>query len=247
MPRPLALNAAKSIYGMVDEEDNLIFTRSIFSYAYPDLHNTQFNETAAPELRAHPDPLVLHHGSFLWCRDYLALSPSYCFVIDDGEGKAVGYTIATPSTPKFVSEYRSKLLPIVKSQYNIKPDSPTTQINNVSVGDESDLARQFRELIFNPEHMLHEDYPNLVGEHPAHLHIDILASHTGQGWGEKLINTLLAKLRAEGVKGIHLGMSAANRRAGKFYDRIDFVRFDEMEEEGEKGRQGDGLYRVKKI
>lgn len=168
-------------------------------------------------------------------------------MLDDGQGTAVGYTIATPSTPAFVSDYRSKFHPGVISQHGIKADSPTTQIDGTPVNDESELARDFRTLIFNPEHMLHEDYPNLVGDYPAHLHIDILSSHTGQGWGEKLIDMLLDKLKSEGVRGIHLGMVAENRRAGKFYDRIGFVRFDEMEDHGEKGRQGNSLYRVKKI
>lgn len=208
---------------------------------------SQFRETASEDLRTHPDPLVLHYGSFVWARDYLFLSPSYCFVIDDGSGTAVGYVIAAPDTRAWVSEFRSRFLPVVESQYGFTAESPATQINGTPVGEESDKAKDLRKLVFNPEAGLMEKFPNLVGEHPAHLHIDILASHTSQGWGEKLINTLLEKLRAEGVKGIHLGMYAGNTRAGKFYDRIGFARFEEMEDKGEKGRQGDGIFRVKKI
>lgn len=95
--------------------------------------------------------------------------------------------------------------------------------------------------------MLNENFANLIVEYPANLHIDILSSHTGQGWGEKLINTLLEKLRAEDVKGIHLGMDARNERAGKFYDRLGFIRYDGFEDKGEKGRQGNALCRVKKL
>lgn len=112
-------------------------------------------------------------------------------------------------------------------------------------GNESELALKFKKLVFDPEHMLHQDFPALVEQYPAHLHIDILSSHQGQGWGEKMINTLLQKLRANAIPGIYLGMVAENHRAHKFYDRIGFQRFSGINDRGEVGRQADSVYRVK--
>ncbi|KAK5087367.1 hypothetical protein LTR70_002144 [Exophiala xenobiotica] len=94
--------------------------------------------------------------------------------------------------------------------------------------------------------MLQSDFPSLVEHYPAHLHIDILASHQGQKWGYKMINMLLQKLQADQIPGVHLGMAAANHRAGRFYDRLGFERFSEMKEQGELGRKGNAIYRAKK-
>lgn len=203
-----------------------------------EIEQSQFRETAAPNLRAHSDPNVLHVGSFLWCRPYITLVPEWCHVLDDGSGKAVGYVICAPDTPEFVDRYRKEFFQVV-AEHGI---SASEKLNG-----ESELAGEFKKLVFNPEHMLQGDYPALVKEYPAHLHIDILSSHQSQGWGEKMINILLSKLRTEHIPGIHLGMVANNDRAHKFYDRIGFVRFDGMNDKGEVGRKQDGVYRVKRV
>lgn len=148
----------------------------------------------------------------------------------------MGYLICAPDTPKFVNRFRQEFFPVV-AQYGIQPEK---------LEDESDLALKFKKLVFDPEHMLHKDYPALVEQYPAHLHIDILSSHQSQGWGEKMINTLLQKLTTNGIPGIYLGMVAENHRAHKFYDRIGFERFAGMNDRGEMGRQSDSVYRVKK-
>ena len=40
-----------------------------------------------------------------------------------------------------------------------------------------------------------------AAEYPAHLHIDLLPELQGQGWGRRLIDTLVAALRERGVRG----------------------------------------------
>lgn len=137
-----------------------------------------------------------------------------------------------------MKRYREEFLAVAESHGVTDPETSDVA---------SDLATKFSKLVYNPEHMLHSDYPNLVKGYPAHLHIDILASHQSQGWGEKMINVLLEKLKDAGISGVHLGMVADNKRAGKFYDRIAFERFSEMSDNGELGRQGNSLYRVKKV
>jgi len=172
----------------------------------------------------------------LWCRPYIALTPDWCWVLDDGTGKVAGYIICAPDTPGFVKKYRNDFLAVAKNNGLEQPAEPDTA---------KDLATQFRKDVFNPEIMLQSEFPTLVQQYPAHLHIDILPSHQGQGWGEKMIATLLEKLQAKQVPGVHLGMAAANHRAGKFYDRLGFGRFGEMNEQGELGRKGGAVYRVK--
>lgn len=62
----------------------------------------------------------------------------------------------------------------------------------------------------------------LASEYPAHLHIDILSSHTGSGYGSEMINLALNSLREKGVKGIFLGVGSRNEKAIKFYRKHGF-------------------------
>lgn len=158
-------------------------------------------------------------------------------MLDDGSGKAVGYILCAPDTPAFARRYREEFLGVVM-QHGIEPPAESEPVR--------DLATQLRRDVFHPENMLQSDFPNLVAQYPAHLHIDILPSHQGQGWGRKMVTGLLQKLQADQIPGIHLGMAAANHRAGEFYDRLGFGRFTEMKEQGELGRKGTAIYRAKK-
>lgn len=158
-------------------------------------------------------------------------------MLDHGHGTPVGYILCAPDTPQFVKRFKEEFLAVAR-QHSMEqpPDSDTA----------TDLATQFRADLFRPEILMQSDFPSLVEQYPAHFHIDILPSHQGQEWGQKLIATLSRKLQAEGIPGVHLGMAAANHRAGKFYDRLGFNRFSEMNEQGELGRKGNAVYRAKK-
>ena len=58
---------------------------------------------------------------------------------------------------------------------------------------------------------------------PAHLHIDLLPHLQGQGWGRRLIDTLIDALRERGVAGLHLVASTDNPGALPFYTRLGFA------------------------
>lgn len=111
--------------------------------------------------------------------------------------------------------------------------------------DRHDLSVTVRYDVYNPEEMLHADYPNLVKQYPAHLHIDILSTYQKQGWGQRLIAALFQKLLSDGIVGIFLGMAWDNVGAGKFYQALGFEKFTDMNDKGEVGRQGDGIYWVR--
>ena len=57
---------------------------------------------------------------------------------------------------------------------------------------------------------------------PAHLHIDIIEPYQKGGWGKKLINALLEKLKSEGVPGIFLATYYKNKNACGFYEHLGF-------------------------
>ena len=61
-----------------------------------------------------------------------------------------------------------------------------------------------------------------MNDYPAHFHIDISPVMQGKRLGHELICTLLAKLKADGIKGVHLGVSGKNERAIAFYTKEGF-------------------------
>ena len=65
-------------------------------------------------------------------------------------------------------------------------------------------------------------YALVSDRYPAHLHIDIEEPYTGSGNGRRLMEALLARLRADGVRGVVFGVAASNTRAVGFYQHMGF-------------------------
>ncbi|ROQ72832.1 acetyltransferase (GNAT) family protein [Streptomyces sp. CEV 2-1] len=143
----------------------------------------------------------------IFAAPYAYLEPDLAFVIDDGTGRAVGYILGTADTPRFVTEFRKRWLPLVEDRYPRPDGEPTCP------GDEM-IA-----LLHNPERMI---LPELAA-HPAHLHIDLLPEWQRRGYGRELMRTFLAALLAKGVEGVHLSTLTANTPARAFYDRLGFA------------------------
>lgn len=67
-----------------------------------------------------------------------------------------------------------------------------------------------------------DTYRRHADSYPAHLHIDIAPGNTGGGWGGKLVEELVSRLRGRNVPGLMLGVSADNTAAIRFYERHGF-------------------------
>lgn len=143
----------------------------------------------------------------IFAAPYAHLEPDLAFVVDDGTGRAVGYILGTADTPRFVTEFRRRWLPLVEDRYPRPEAAPC--------GPSDEMIA----LLHNPERMV---LPELAA-HPAHLHIDLLPDWQRKGYGRALMRAFLAALDAKGVKGVHLCMLAANTRARAFYDRLGFA------------------------
>ncbi|MFI6962523.1 GNAT family N-acetyltransferase [Streptomyces sp. NPDC050255] len=151
----------------------------------------------------YPDPELMPS---IFATPYAHLEPDLAFVIDDGTGRAVGYILGTADTPRFVTEFRRRWLPLVEERYprpEAAPRSPSEEM----------IA-----LLHDPERMV---LPELAS-HPAHLHIDLLPDWQRKGYGRELMRAFLGALDAKGVEGVHLCMLTANTRARAFYDRLGF-------------------------
>ena len=149
-----------------------------------------------------------------------------------------------PDTEAFVRKYEKEYIQYLKSQgfETPRPDEPT--------GWNENLTNALRKIMFNPEAMLHKEYPQLMERWPAHLHIDILPSHQKQGWGRHLIEQFCKVAKEQRATGVHLGMAATNKDAGKFYTRVGFSRFPRVLDQGvsgENGRDGNTIWLVRTL
>jgi ribosomal protein S18 acetylase RimI-like enzyme len=148
---------------------------------------------------------------------YVTLEPEVARILDDGDGKAIGYIIGTANTPEFVRRYEAEWLPALGDRYRDDTDPR----------DEGLL-----ELLRRPRRML---LPEL-DDYPAHLHIDLLPEARGHGEGRALMTSFLRGLHAAGVERVHLSMAPSNTGARAFYDRLGFAEIAMPPE------RGGGLY-----
>jgi GNAT superfamily N-acetyltransferase len=210
-----------------------------------------FRTTCNPSLQHEPQWTI---SSYLWCHPYPLLNPETCFVLSSGfnSDNAVGYILCTPDTRSFAARWTPEFLPQVDQRLCPRPPDYEAEGRQPSTWA-SDLPGFLLHMMYNdPVNLLNGSYPDLLDEYPAHLHIDLLASYQRQGWGKKMIDHLLAELKARGVKGVHLGMESFNVGAGKFYERLGFKRFPRVLSEDPKieGRQGETasvIYLVKDL
>jgi GNAT superfamily N-acetyltransferase len=135
----------------------------------------------------------------VYCEPYVVRHPDWAWVVDLGDGP-VGYLIAAPDTRAFIGWWRAEWAPVFRERHG---------------DDGSHLAR----LGLHPEAL---ENP-AVDAFPAHLHIDLMPSTQGRGLGRELMQRLMAKLAAEGVPGVHLGVADDNTGAKAFYARVGFA------------------------
>lgn len=134
---------------------------------------------------------------------YLTADADLNLVVVDAEG-VCGYLLATADTTRFERWRAAEWLPALQAQYPI--------------GSGSARDAELTGLLHHPP----SSPPELVADHPAHLHIDLLPRAQGQGWGRRLMDHVAAALRARGVPGVHLGVSPDNARARGFYARLGY-------------------------
>jgi ribosomal protein S18 acetylase RimI-like enzyme len=157
----------------------------------------------------------------IYAGPYVELEPELAFVLVDpdpapdaysGVGsngqQPVGYVLGTADTARFVRAYRDFWIPRLGDRYPEPRHPPRSS-------EDGFLADYHR-----PERML---LPELA-DYPAHLHIDLLPSHQGAGYGRELIETWLRAAARAGALAVHLAMAAANGRARSFYHRLGFHR-----------------------
>lgn len=149
------------------------------------------------------DPELLGH---LYVGPYAVAEPDLCFILT-ADGAPCGYVLGTRDSEAFHAWCETAWFPILRERYPLPPPD-----------DESADANIVRGI-----HKGHQPHPALDA-YPAHLHIDLLPVAQGQGWGRRMIETLLRRLQEQGAPGVHLGVGKRNTRAIHFYERVGFHR-----------------------
>jgi ribosomal protein S18 acetylase RimI-like enzyme len=142
----------------------------------------------------------------IYVAPYVLHEPNFAFTLEANE-KVVGYVLGVLDTGSFESKLDTQYWPATKAKYA----SLTQDLTPHDVSLIEELNRQG----FSPE--------GLISKYPSHLHIDIIESHQGFGYGKTMILHLLKALQDSGSSGVHLHMSAANDRANGFYKKLGFV------------------------
>ena len=142
----------------------------------------------------------------LWAAPYAVLEPEHAFVVDDGGGRAVGYVLGALDAAAFEERAEREWWPALRARHPLVEGGATLD-----------------DLLVSLIHHRPPPNPEVEGVYPSALHIDLLPAAHGSGWGRRLIDRLLDALRADGSPGVHLGVSAENRRAIGFYRHLGFT------------------------
>jgi ribosomal protein S18 acetylase RimI-like enzyme len=157
------------------------------------------------------DPYML--GQF-YAAPYAFYPDSICFIAATDE-QPQGYIVCAPDTEAFGKWLEKSWLPLLRERYPV----PYPVEKAVSL-IESRMA-----LAFHKQHPAPEQPWQAL--YPAHLHIDLLKTIQGKGWGRLLMETLWAALVERKVPGLHLGVSKANTGALAFYKKMGFSVLEE--------------------
>jgi len=145
---------------------------------------------------------------------YVARHPDLAFVVEDEDGRPVGYVVGTDDTAAFEDWFAHTWWPERGAGWP-KPRQERTPSTRAQTRQDGVLTYAYGRRAGA------EPYGR---EHPAHLHIDLLPEAQGEGWGRRLIDAFVAAVRARGVTGLHLAADTTNTGALRFYDRLGFTR-----------------------
>ncbi len=166
------------------------------------LKTGDFGKDGEPFYREDPDAL-----GRIFVGPYLVYEPDYALILEDMEG-ICGYAFGALDSKRFYDRYEKEWRLKLCAQF------PMPQ------GDPSRWTRV--QMVYSWYH--HPDYtmPEPYEEYPSHLHIDLLERAQGRGFGRRMMEMVMDKLRQHGSPGAHLGVSMMNTSAYGFYLKLGF-------------------------
>lgn len=147
----------------------------------------------------------------IYSAPYAHLCPQTTFVAEDEEG-VCGYIAGTFDTVAFEQRLERDWWPHLRAQYSEPCGDPAIW--------DADQRRSF--LIHHPER--NPDF--LTQTFPAHIHMNLLPRSQGRGIGTALLDLWIGEARSHAVTGVHLGASAENTAAQRFWQAKGFTQLE---------------------
>ncbi len=138
---------------------------------------------------------------------YLAYEPDLSLILEDEQG-ICGYAFGALDSRAFYARYEKEWRPQLCARFPAPQGDPSLWTR----------AQQAHDWYHHPDYFCPEPYE----AYPSHMHIDLLERAQGLGFGRRMMEQVMAKLRERGSPGAHLGVSVLNRRALGFYQRLGF-------------------------
>jgi len=158
------------------------------------------------------DPEIIGH---IYAGQYGTLVPETALVAEDEVGVG-GYILGCLNTHEFEKRLERDWWPALRARY---PD-PSGKPRERWSADE-----RLRYVMHHPPRT-----PRRISEpFPSHLHIDLLPRLQRRGLGRALMDAWLKRARELGSNGAHLGVSMANTRAIRFYQRYGLQELERLE------------------
>ena len=161
-----------------------------------------FGQDGEPFYREDPDAL-----GRIFVGPYLAFEPELSLILEDKLG-VCGYALGAFDSRKFYHRYETEWRPKLCVQFPAPTGDPATwsRVQNV------------HSWYHHPDYFTPEPYEL----YPSHLHIDLLERAQGRGFGRRMLEQVMDKLRDRGSPGAHLGVSMLNTPAFGFYAKLGF-------------------------
>jgi ribosomal protein S18 acetylase RimI-like enzyme len=169
---------------------------------YVCLKTGNYGKDGEPFYREDPDAL-----GRIFVGPYLAYEPELSLILEDDQG-ICGYALGAFDSRKFYARYETEWRPALCAQFP-EPQGDPAQWTRV---------QHVHSWYHHPDYYCPEPYE----VYPSHLHIDLLDRAQGRGFGRRMMEAVMNRLRQRGVPGAHLGVSMANTPAFGFYLRLGF-------------------------
>ena len=166
------------------------------------LKTGNYGQDGEPFYRDDPDAL-----GRIFVGPYLAFEPELSLILEDAQG-ICGYAFGAFDSRAFYARYEKEWRPELCAKFPMPTGDPSQWTRSQMV----------HSWYHNPDYTMPEPYH----EYPSHLHIDLMERAQGRGYGRRMIETIMDKLRQRGSPGAHLGVSTRNKPAHGFYLCLGF-------------------------
>jgi len=166
------------------------------------LKTGNYGQDGEPFYRDDPDAL-----GRIFVGPYLEFEPDLSLILEDRDG-ICGYAFAAFDSRAFYDRYENEWRPKLVANFPMPPGDPANWTR----------VQHAHSWYHHPDYFCPEPYV----EYPSHLHIDLLPRAQGRGYGRRMMEQLMAKLRDHDSPGAHLGVSASNTAAHAFYQKLGF-------------------------